>query len=120
MMPPAAADGRRCMQLWQDGLMAMLAAVGLASIMWAVVRTVVYAGPERRGGVVALLPVKGDGEGLEEQVRALRGKQVFSGMVLIVDCGLSEEGRRLAKLLARGDRWVAVCTMEEIGSYLAA
>ena len=26
------------MQLWQDGLVAMLAAIGLASLMWMVVR----------------------------------------------------------------------------------
>ena len=60
------------MQLWQDGLVALLASIGLASIMWTVVRAVLYAGPERRKGVVALLPAKDGGEGLEEQVRTLR------------------------------------------------
>ena len=45
------------MQLWQDGLVAMLAAVGLASLMWAVVKAVLYAGPERRRqGAAALIP----------------------------------------------------------------
>lgn len=110
------------MQLWQDGLVALLASIGLASIMWTVVRAVLYAGPERRKGVVALLPAKDGGEGLEEQVRtlrALRGEQGLYGMVLLVDCGLNEEGRKLAKLLARQDRWVSLCRQDEVAEYLA-
>ena len=35
------------MQLWQDGLIALLAAVGLASIMWTAVRAVLYAGDRK-------------------------------------------------------------------------
>ena len=110
------------MQLLQDGLVAMLAAIGLASIMWMVVKAVLYAPMERRRqGAVALIPAQGDGECLEQQVRAvslLRREQGVLGAVL-VDCGLSEEGLRLAQLLAREDRWVAVCTKETIGDYLS-
>ena len=109
------------MRLWQDGMVALLAAVGLASIMWTVIRAVLYAGPERRGGVVALLPASGGGEGLEEQVKtlcALRGEQEVFGQVLLVDCGLTEEGRKLAKLLARQDRWVTLCRKDEVSDFL--
>ena len=109
------------MRLWQDGVVALLAAIGLASILWTVVRAVLYAGPERRKGVVALLPAAGGGEGLEEQVktlRALRSEQELFGMVLLVDCGLSEEGRRLAKLLVREDRWVSLCGQDEVADFL--
>ena len=61
------------MQLWQDGLVAMLAAVGLASLMWAVVKAVLYAGPERRRqGAAALIPAQGDGELLEQQSGQVR------------------------------------------------
>lgn len=46
------------MQLLQDGLVAMLAAIGLASMMWVVVKAVLYAPLEwRRPGAVALVPV---------------------------------------------------------------
>ena len=110
------------MQLWQDGLVALLASIGLASIFWTIIRAVLYAGPDRRNSVVALLPAAGGGEGLEEQVktrRALRGEQELFGMVLLVDCGLNEEGRKLAKLLVRQDRWVSLCRQEEIAVYLA-
>ena len=110
------------MQLWQDGLVAMLAAIGLASLMWTVVRAALFARPEQKQDILVLLPAQGDGENLEQQVRQLsrlRYEQGVLGMVLVVDCGLSEEGRKLAKVLSREDRWVSVCKKEEIGSYLS-
>ncbi len=110
------------MQLWQDGLVAMLAAIGLASMMWAVVKVVLYAGPERRPGVVAVIPAQGAGETLEEQVHILerlRQEQGVIGMVLLVDCGLSEEGKRLSRALERRNRWVTLCQKDEVAGYLA-
>ena len=110
------------MQLWQDGLVASLAAIGLASLMWSVVKAVLYSPrQERRQGAVALIPAQGDGEHLEEQVRslgALRREQGIFGPVLLVDCGLTEEGRKLCALLAKKDRFVSVCTREEVPGYL--
>ncbi len=110
------------MQLWQDGLLAMLAAIGLASLMWMAVRAVLFARPARRSGVVALIPAKGDGDLVEEQVHTLalmRSEQGIIGQVLLVDCGLTEEGQKLCKLLAREDRWVSLCRPDQIGSYIA-
>lgn len=110
------------MQLWQDGLVAMLAAIGLAFLMWTVVRAVLFAQPERGEGVLVIIPAQGGGENLEQQVHQLshlRYEQGVLGQILLVDCGLNEEGRRLAKLLAREDRWVSMCKKEEIGNYLA-
>ena len=52
------------MQLWQDGVVALLAAVGLASLVWTAVRAVLFAGPERRREIGLLLPAQGDGERL--------------------------------------------------------
>ena len=110
------------MNLWQDGLVALLASVGLASIMWTVVRAVLFAGQEVRREIAALLPVQGDGEHREEQVRVLarlRQEQGVFGRALLVDCGLTEEGRKLADLLVREHRWVSLCGREEVGDYLA-
>jgi len=110
------------MQLWQDGLVALLAAVGLASLMWAAVRTVLYAKPLKRHGVFALIPAQGNGESLEQQVRALeylRREQGVFGRILLVDCGLTEEGVQLSRLLAKEDRWITLCGKDEISSYLS-
>ena len=110
------------MQLWQDGLVALLASVGLASIMWTVVQAVLFAGPEVRREIAAMLPVQGGGEQLEEQLRVLarlRQEQGVFGRALLVDCGLTEEGRKLADLLVREYRWASLCGRDEVGAYLA-
>ena len=109
------------MELWQDGLLAMLAAVGLASLLWAVIRAVLFPDAPQQRRIVALIPAQGDGEGLEQQVRVIRDirqeRNVFS-LILLVDCGLSEEGKKLSRLLARQDRWVTICQPEDINKYL--
>ncbi len=109
------------MQLWQDGLIAMLAAVGLAALMWAVVRTVLFPVSPRRHETVVLIPAQGDAEDLEQQLHALeliRQEQHAFGLILLVDCGLSDEGKKISRLLARRNRSVAVCGSGEIGRYL--
>ena len=109
------------MQLWQDGVIAMLAAVGLASMVWTVVKAVLFAGAERRVEIAALVPVRGEGDGLEEQLRFLqrmREEQRVFGRTLVVDCGLSEEGRKLAGILVRKHRWATLCGKDEVGNYL--
>lgn len=111
------------MQLWQDGLVAALAAIGVASIMWAVVRTVLFAAPPRKYSAVALISAKGDGTELEEQVRTLirlRQEQGVFGAILVVDCGLNEEGKKVVKCLERQDRWVSFCQKENLSEYLSA
>ena len=57
------------MQLWQDGLVAFLAAIGLTTLVWAAVRPVLTAAVPRQRGITVLLPARGDGEGLEDAVR---------------------------------------------------
>ncbi|MDE6931401.1 MAG: hypothetical protein K2P10_08715 [Oscillospiraceae bacterium] len=109
------------MQLWQDGVVALLAAVGLASLVWTAVRAVLFAGPERRREIGLLLPAQGDGERLEEQLRfleSLRRERGLSGRALLVDCGLTEEGRKLARLLAGKYRWVILCGRDEAADFL--
>ncbi len=109
------------MQLWQDGLVAMLAAVGLASLMWAVVKLAAFPAGRCRRLAVAVVPAAGDGSDLEEQIRFLlqiRGEQGIFGRILVVDCGLSEEGRRAAGLLAKHQA-VDVCQKADICRYIA-
>lgn len=109
------------MQLWKDGVMVFLAAVGLASMIWTAVRAVLFSAPERRLELAALLPARGGGEELEEQIRALQELRQVQGIfsrTLLVDCGLNEEGKKLAGILARKYRWVTLCGMDEIGRYL--
>jgi len=111
------------MQLWKDGVIALLAAIGLASMIWTVVRAVLFAGSERRVEITALLPAQGGGDNLEEQLlilQNLRQEQDVFHRILLVDCGLTDEGRKLAALLARKHRCVALCGKDDIGSYLTS
>ncbi len=108
------------MQLWQDALIALLAAIGLASLIWLFVRTLLFR-PVISHSALVLLCARGDGQELEQQVRALvmlRRERGIVGEILVVDCGLSEEGRHLCYLLARQEHSVTLCHCEEIENYL--
>ena len=108
------------MRLWQDGIIAFLASIGTASILWAIARFLLFA-PPRRQDTVALVSARGDGEDLEAQVRALslmRSEQGIVGEILLVDCGLTEEGEAVCRLLARQYRRVSFIAPEEISKYV--
>ena len=101
-------------------IIALLAAIGLASVIWAVVRAVLFQ-PAARQGVIVLICARGDGEDLEQQVRMLslmRRERGIVGEILLVDCGLTEEGTRICRLLARGDRRVTLCKSKDIETYI--
>ena len=110
------------MHLWQDGLLALLAAIGLSSLLWAAVRPLFRERPLRgRGEALALVPARGDGTGLEETVRyltALGREEGCFDAILLADCGLTEEGRRAAELLARDSRMVLFCGREDLPGLL--
>ena len=108
------------MRLWQDGIIALLAAIGLASLVWMAVRALFFRTPNTKG-VVALICARGNGDELEHQVRALsllRRESGAIGAILLADCGLSEEGVRICRLLERTDRRIILCRIGEIEKYI--
>ena len=108
------------MQLWQDGVIALLAAIGLASIFWVLIRSVFFRRTAAHGTLV-LICARDDGEGLEQQVRTLtmlrRERGIVNG-ILLVDCGLNEEGRRLCSIIARREHSVILCRSDEVTKYI--
>ena len=105
------------MRLWQDGIIALLAAIGLASLVWMAVRLLFFRSPTAPGAV-ALICARESGDDLEQQVRTLILLGAV-GMILLVDCGLNDEGIRLCHLLERKDRRVILCKSEEIAKYVS-
>ena len=108
------------MQLWQDGIIALLAAIGLSSLVWILVRALFFLPPVSHSAII-LICARGDGEGVEQQVRTLlllRSQYGIVGQILLVDCGLSEDGKRICRLLARGEHIVTLCASDEIGKYI--
>ena len=104
------------MQGIENSVLAFLAAVGIAALVWLVAGMLLRG---RQGEVPAMLvlPVCGGGEALEGGVGALhemrrqRGRTAGIGGV---DCGLSTEGMRRAELLTRRFPKVAVLEREEL------
>ena len=109
------------MRLWQDGIIALLAAIGLASLVWMAVRSLFFRTPAAKGTTI-LLCARGNGEELEQQVRTLSllcRENGTPGTILLADCGLSEEGMRLCRLLERSNRRVVLCKISEIEKYIS-
>ena len=69
----------------------------------------------------AVVPAAGDGAGLEQTVRGLlwlRGDDLIDYVVVIADCGLDEEGRRMAEVLCRGSGQVRLCAAAQVEQIL--
>jgi len=105
-------------ELLEDAVVALLAAIGLAQILWLGVRLMLGLTPrERLGHVAAVVPASGGGAGLEQTVRMLEQLRRETGgfrQIVMLDCGLSEEGIMIASLLAREDRAIALCKTEKL------
>ena len=108
------------MRLWQDGIIALLASIGTATLLWWTVQALIYVPPRHRGTVI-LVTARGDGDDLEAQIRALSlmgGEHPLVGEILLVDCGLTEEGKTLCRLLERQHRRVSLVSMDDISKYV--
>ena len=98
------------MELLQDGVVAALAAIGVTALIWLAASLLLWR--ERPVDAVYLVRVSGDGTGLD--VTLCRLAQSRRLPVLLVDCGLTAEGRRAAELLCIGN--VRLLTPSELAS----
>lgn len=86
------------MLILADALLALLAAVGLASLAWFVF--IAHFRPPRAEETLALVIARGEAENLEQTVRALSRQKLLS-RILILDGGLDAEAKARAELLCR-------------------
>lgn len=86
------------MLILADALLALLAAVGLASLAWLVFGA--HFRPPRAEEALALVIARGEAENLEQTVRALSRQKLLS-RILILDGGLDAEAKARAELLCR-------------------
>ena len=105
-------------ELLEDAVVALLAAIGLGQLLWLGARLFWGLTPQRRmDHVAAVVPAAGGGAGLEQTVRTLDQLRRETGAfrrIVMLDCGLSQEGSMVAALLAQEDRAIAVCRPEEL------
>ena len=67
------------MQLLQDGVIAALAAVGLATIVWFTVTALTHPRERVRSETAVIVPARGAAETLEHTVRTLESERYASG-----------------------------------------
>ena len=111
------------MGLLEQAVVAVLAAVGVVSLAWDLVGHRILHGREQLETCVVLLPVAGEAPALERTVQELLSAKVGGNRfrkILIADCGLSEEARTIARLLAAEHETVVLCHAEEAEQQLAA
>ena len=93
----------------------LLASVGLASILWVILAPRMFPASEGKD-LFAVVRGRGRGDELEQDVRDLlwlhhRGH--WQGTILVVDCGMDEEGKALARLLCANNGEIQFCEPEE-------
>lgn len=84
------------MEIWQDGVLAGLAAVGLTAILWLLAE-VLFRWRAHPLGAAYLVEASGGAEQLDMTLRELARERPLS--VILVDSGLNEMGRQRAELL---------------------
>lgn len=100
-------------------ILAFLAVVGLASLGWLGFGWLLM--PAGGTGTVCLLPGRGEGETLEQAVTGLvwlQGGGLFGARLVIVDCGLTRQGRAIAQALTRRESTVELCPVEKLEEYI--
>lgn len=107
------------MQLLQDGVIALLAAIGLTALLWSLAGWIFRPRERIPGTFYLLIPVRGEATELEQTVRALRRIRAdCRAGVILADCGLTDEARLRAALLARSADGVRLCTPPELAQIL--
>lgn len=84
------------MEIWQDGVLARLAAVGLTAILWLLAETL-FRWRAHPPAAAYLVEASGGAEQLDMTLRELARERPLS--VILVDSGLNEMGRQRAELL---------------------
>ena len=105
--------------MFWDLVLVFFAASGLVLLLWCLVGIMLR--PIFCSGTVTFLPVDGDGETLEQQSRAfawLREGRTCGGKLVLIDCGLSEEGMACVKALCEKYPWLIVCGPAEAEDYI--
>lgn len=103
------------MVLLRDGLLAFLSAVGLITVVWLAAGALLRAGRPCIPGLLLVLPLWGEALAMEADVRELRRvrNSLPGAKLLLVDCGMTESARELARYLAEREDGAALVDAKE-------
>ena len=108
------------MEVFTDGLVAFLAAVGLSALAWMAAQ-LLLGWREPSVHAVIVLPVRGSGAELDGAVYdacSLRPRLGRYTPVVLADCGLDEEGQARAAALSRANNCVTVLLPSELEEFI--
>lgn len=102
-------------------LMALLAAMGAVSVGWLLfAHWLLPAGGETES--FAVIPASGDGVRLDQTVQSLlflRRNGLYRGNLVILDDGLDEKGRAMARLLCANTTGLLLCSRAELAQIIS-
>jgi hypothetical protein len=102
-------------------LFVLLAAVGLMSLGCLLFIRCLFPTDSDGNGPLTLVPAAGDAHALDLTVhRLLRLRRwgLYHGRIAVVDCGLNEEGRTLARLLCSNTDEVLLCDRQGLSDLI--
>lgn len=102
-------------QILTDACLAMLAAVGIWTLWRMILDRILTRGDDH--AVWTVLCVQGSGEGLMQTVHWLLRRPYGQG-VLLLDCGLDDDGRTAAESLVARESKVWLCPWERAGAWM--
>lgn len=105
--------------MFLDLLLIFLAAAGVLLLLWCLLGLVLL--PVFGRSMVTLYYVKGNGEGVEQRVKAygwLREGRIAGGRLIVVDCGLTEQGIGRVHLLQERYPWLETCQAAAVKDYI--
>ncbi len=105
------------MELWRDGLIAFLAATGLAAIFWLVAGQILRLRLWAPQGAVLVLAISGHEPQIEKRVR--RAQETAWSMkmpprIVVADCGMDDMTRRAAEELSAWDTTFILCRADDL------
>ena len=105
--------------MMKEGMFAMATLMVLAVTIWGFLAWLLRPVYGRK--TLTLFFVDGEGAGLEQQVRSFgwnRAGRSSGGELLLVDCGLDEQGLSTAQILMRERPWLSYCPEGCLEDYL--
>lgn len=111
------------METLLQGALAFFAALGLVTLAWLAFGHLLLPRELEQGRLYAVLPARGDGETLEQDLRRLlwlRDSGVARVPIVIADAGLSPQGRRVALALLGRYCGTVLCPMDQLSTYLTS
>ena len=104
------------MEQWIMGVMAIFAVLGVLEVVFLICHWTY--GREKEGETLVILPVQGEVPELEFSLRKIQHNRAWKYhsecQVYLVDLGISEESKRLIRILQRDIQGIYLCSAEDL------